>query len=133
MEFWEHGSFEITIQENILILDAEGPFNSELITRYYNELKTRAVAFNDEPWAHVAILRGLCSFTPDVFSLLPEVLDWKKSNLMVSEAVCFIDAGGASLTKQQIADSYGSAGIENRTFENLDDAITWSKQNLLNQ
>ena len=39
MKFEEHGIFEITVKDGLLLVDATGPFNEELVISYRKALQ----------------------------------------------------------------------------------------------
>ena len=55
----EHGIFEVKIEGNLLLVDATGPFNEELIIQYEKALKTCIQSLEASEWNQVITLHQM--------------------------------------------------------------------------
>lgn len=124
----EHGAFDLRVMGgNIIYVDAEGPFNVEAFAHYHKRLEKKVATLSVSKWRHVAVLRGLCAFTPEVMEVLVEHMKWRSSVGCKSDAVAWIDAEGVMITEAQLRRVYDDNGVEYAFFKNIDEAINWTK------
>jgi hypothetical protein len=59
------GCYIIEQQKNVLLVDAQGPFNEVIAEKYHNDIKDVTEKMGGEPWGSLITLRGNNIFTPD--------------------------------------------------------------------
>lgn len=122
MKFSEHGVFSIEIENKILLVDASGPFNDELIKKYQLALHKAVESFNGEPWQQIIVIRDEGLFTPEAEKILIETMSWRKSKGMYFSAVVIGEAVAQAITRQQITRCYEQVGIPHEYFDTVESA-----------
>ncbi|MBC3765208.1 hypothetical protein [Neptunicella marina] len=126
MQFQEHGQFKLTIEDRIVVVDAEGPFDVLLFKRYDHEMHQAIEHFNNQRWANIAVLHGLTIFIPDVFTLLNEHLNWRIQNNFVAEALVLVEPEGANILESQLHEVYHRLKIDFQYFDSVPAAREWA-------
>ena len=76
----EHGSYKISTRpNNVVVLDARGPWNAEAVNSYHLDMVKVVERFKGQPWRHIAILRCETLFIPEVTSFLLQHFVWRKA------------------------------------------------------
>lgn len=123
MVFEKHGEYKLEIKDGVLIVDATGPFNDEVVISYQNDLETCIRELEDRCWGQVVTLRELSLFTPDAEQSLINSLGLRKARgLKFSAVVC---DSPYSLVRMQISRIYDGAGILHKFFESESSALSW--------
>lgn len=125
MKFIEHGIFEIKIEENILLVDATGPFNEELIINYQNALESCIKSLEHKKWNQIITLHQLSVFTPEAELALTKTLINRKSRGLTHCAVVIGDTNYKALLTEQMSRCYCKAEIDHQYFNTLDTAKKW--------
>ncbi|MDG1752522.1 MAG: hypothetical protein P8I03_12810, partial [Thalassotalea sp.] len=87
MYFTEHGVFEVKIEDKILLVDATGPFNEELILQYEKSLESCIKYLETSKWNQIITLRQFSLFTPEAEQKLTQTLKKRRSRGLVACAV----------------------------------------------
>lgn len=125
--FPRHGKFSVEVDSQMLIVNATGPFNEELV-RDYKAAVDAAVAHLQQGhgWGQVIVLEKESLFTPDAERVLVQSLkNRKRGGLRASAVVLMENVTGRSLIKQQISGAYNKAGIEFTFSDTLAGAKAW--------
>ncbi len=126
-EFSEHGSYSIKIKDHILIIDAKGPFNIELVTHYHIELNAsiELLAQSNQPWSQIVILHEESLFTPEAEQKLIDSNRWRKTKGLSYCALVLVNPVGSKLITSQMTHIYRDAGIQMRIFDQIMTAKEW--------
>lgn len=130
--FPRHGKFSVEVDAQMLVVNATGPFNEELV-RDYKMAVDAAVAHLSEGsgWGQVIVLEKESLFTPDAERVLVQSLkNRKRSGLKASAVVLMENVTGRSLIKQQMSGAYKKAGIEFTFSETINSAKAWLSSHL---
>lgn len=96
----EHGTFSLTLlPNNIVVVDAKGPWNIEAIDHYHNDVAAIVSRFAGNPWHHIAILRCETVFIPQVVARLEQHFLWRKK-IMYSQTPPYLPI---ALTKTSLS------------------------------
>jgi hypothetical protein len=125
MNFTEHGVFEVKIEEKVLLVDATGPFNEELIIKYENALEACISNLEASNWHQIITLHQLSLFTPEAEIKLTQTLKSRRSRGLVACAVVLKNIEGESLIRAQLSRCYGCAGVEYVFTSSVHDAKKW--------
>ena len=74
-----HGLFQITIKNNLLILDAEGPFNLEYVNKLIDSIAQLAPHMQQN-WGQLTIFHNDSIFVPEAFNAVKESMKTRKSD-----------------------------------------------------
>ena len=125
MYFTEHGVFEVKIEDKILLVDATGPFNEELILQYEKSLESCIKYLETSKWNQIITLRQFSLFTPEAEQKLTQTLKKRRSRGLVACAVVLKNIEGESLIKTQISRCYKCAGVKYEFTTSVHDAKKW--------
>ncbi len=129
-EFSEHGTYRIKVDNNILMVNAKGPFNIETVNRYHNEVleSVEQLAESGSPWGQVIVLHEESLFTHEASNQLMESNRLRKTKGLSHCAVVLVQPVGIKLIKKQMTGIYRDAGIEMQIFEKIEAAKQWLMQ-----
>ncbi len=132
--FKQHGRVNYTREKQILICDAEGPFNRELIDAIINVSMDLIEAINaDGKWADITIIRKSALASPesfqafnDFFKLLGNMgIRSSISALVIDESV-----EGFHIMIPHFVKAYADAGINLGVFKKFSIAKVWVENQL---
>lgn len=128
MLFKEHGVFEVSVEGKLLLVNAKGPFNEQLVNLYQQALETCIATLQQyNNWSQIIVMHHLSLFTPEAeHALINSLIDRKLKGLSFS-AVVLVNAEGQSLIEQQMARIYQCAGITFKFFDSVETAKLWIK------
>ena len=122
MYFTEHGVFEVKIEDNILLVDATGPFNEELIIQYEKALESCINILETSKWNQIITLHQFSLFTPEAEQRLTQSLKNRRSRRLVACVVVLKNIEGESLIKEQMSRCYKCAGVKHEFATSVHDA-----------
>jgi hypothetical protein len=125
MIFTEHGLFEVKIAGKLLLVDATGPFNEELLIQYQKALESCIQTLEVSEWNQVITLHQLSLFTPEAEQMLANTLINRKSRGLMASAIVLMDAEGESLIKTQMSRCYNRAEVKHNFTTSIDNAKKW--------
>lgn len=126
MEFRSHGEYHIKVLDDVLYIDAEGPFNSEAVHDFQANIGKAVTLLEAKPrWYQLAILHNMSIFTEAAIADLVEVARWRMSKGLVASAVVTRDVVGVQLARKQLGDMYRQLGMEHQFFDTENAAIQW--------
>lgn len=125
MRFREHGQFDIETIDNVVIVDAKGPFNKEVIPLYRQAMKDAIASFSGQKWQQIIVIRETSLFTPEAEKALLKTLAYRKSLGLNASAVVMLDCDAVALTKQQLTRCYNRYDIEHDFFDSIEEAKQW--------
>lgn len=127
MSFIEHGIFEVKIEDDILFVDATGPFNEELLIKYEKALESCIKNLEASSWNQIIILHENSLFTPDAEQKLTQTLINRKSRGLTASVVVLDGIEGESILKMQMSRCYKYAGVDYEFTTSVYDAKKWIK------
>jgi hypothetical protein len=133
-KFRPHGRVTFSTDHNILMCEAVGPFNKELIEAIANAEKgmvEQMLAF--DKWADIVIIKKNAMASPDdlaAFTAYLTMLGRNNLNSFVTAMVIDDDVEGAEVMTHQIIDAYMEAGINLTVFKHLNDAKVFVRLHL---
>ena len=125
MIFMEHGIFEVKIEGDLLLVDATGPFNEELIIQYEKALETCIHSLEASEWKQVITLHRMSLCTPEAEQVLTDTVVNRKSRGLTACAVVLMNVEGESLIKTQMSRCYDRARVKHNFTTSVHDANEW--------
>jgi len=125
MVFMEHGLFEVKIEGKLLLVDATGPFNKELLIQYEKALETCIHTLEVSEWNQVIILHQLSLFTPEAEQVLTNTVINRRSRGLIACAIVLINVEGESLIKTQMSRCYDRARVKHNFTTSIHEANKW--------
>ena len=117
-----HGSFELSVKNQIVIIKAMGAWNFEMAVEFGEQYKALVLTFNQDPWACLIDLTEWELFTPEASDYLDDINRWADANNQRFEAVvCGLSIQQSLLEKNQAAFTH----VETQFCESLDLACQW--------
>ncbi|EPJ49740.1 MAG: hypothetical protein OFPI_22990 [Osedax symbiont Rs2] len=117
MKFREHGGFTIQIEPGLLLVDATGPFNDELLKRYNRALESSIQQLEASAWVQIISLHQTSLFTPEAESILTATLIERRSRGLQAGYLILEDVEFRSLVQEQLSRCYNQAGVAHQFFD----------------
>ncbi|WP_223303664.1 hypothetical protein [Colwellia psychrerythraea] len=117
--------FEVKIEGKLLLVDATGPFNEELILQYEKALESCIQILEVSQWNQVITLHQLSLFTPEAEKVLTNTLINRKSRGLIACVIVLIDVEGESLIKMQMSRCYERAQVKHTYRSSMSEAKKW--------
>jgi len=125
MEYSAHGRYIIEQKENILLVDAQGPFNEVTAEKYHQDIKQLTEKMTGEPWGSLITFRGNSVFTPEAEQQLKETTQYRQQKGMIAIAVVILNSAYADMQQMQLQRIYHDCQIEFHVFSDSESATTW--------
>jgi len=125
MQYSAHGCYVIEQKNNILLVDAQGPFNDVTAEKYHQDIKLFTERMTGEPWGSLITFRGNSVFTPDAEQQLRETTQYRQQKGMIAIAVVILNSAYADMQQMQLQRIYHDCQIEFHVFSDNDSAFTW--------
>ena len=125
MQYAAHGSYIIEQQNNILLIDAQGPFNDVVTEQYYQDIKLITQQMSHSPWASLISFKGNGVFTPDAEQKLIETTQYRVDNGMVAIAAVILNSPFADILQMQLQRIYQSCCVQFNFFSDAKNAQKW--------
>ncbi len=125
MEYSQHGSYVIEQQNNILLVDAQGPFNEVTAEKYHQDIIQLTEKMSGEPWGSLITFRGNSVFTPDAEQQLSETTKYRQKKGMIAIAVVILNSAYADMQQMQLQRIYHDCQIEFHVFSDSESATDW--------
>lgn len=124
-KFPPHGHFDVSLEDNILVIDAFGPFNEQAVHNYESKLKQILNDLEGKQWSQITIVHGFSLGTGIAEKELTESIKYRKSIGLEAAAVVLENVEGLSLMKTQLGRCYVECGIPFKFFEEFSIAKNW--------
>jgi len=129
-----HGKYQMNFEGNILYVEAEGPFNKELLTDYHHDIEKLITQITTEQkikkWALLAIFHGDSILTPEAENALINTAKFRATKGMIASANIFKNSLHIDLQQTQFARIYQAAKVKNHFFSDEKSAKNWLLQYL---
>ncbi|ALO35848.1 hypothetical protein CMT41_14805 [Colwellia sp. MT41] len=125
MEYSAHGRYVIEQQDNIMLVDAQGPFNEVTAAQYHQDIKLLTEKMTGEPWGSLITFRGNSIFTPEAEQQLWETTQYRQKKGMIAIAVVILNSTYADMQQMQLQRIYHDCQIEFHVFSESESAATW--------
>lgn len=125
MQSKTQGSYSLSVNNNILIVKAEGPFDEETIKQYLLDSQAATEEINHEPWAILTTFSGKGILTPEAEQALIDITKERQKNNLTAVTVVIKNNLQADLQQIQLARIYQSCNITANFFSDEDRAYQW--------
>jgi len=124
--FIAHGIFQVkdTLNPNIIIVDATGPFNLQAVQAYHQQIVDKLPSFTGY-WAQLNIANQNCLYTPEAELELIKLTNFKSKNNLRFAAILFKNCLCKTLIEEKIKAFYSKHNIICNIFSDQDDAMHW--------
>lgn len=125
MQHSAQGSYTIEQQNNILLINARGPFNEVTTEQYYQDIKLITKNMIGNRWASLVSFQGHSVFTPEAEQKLIETTQYRADNGMIAIATVISNSPYVDILQMQLQRIYQSCAIKFNFFSNPDHAQNW--------
>ena len=122
MKFKEHGVFEIKTEARLLLVDATGPFNEEVVKRFEKALESCIQQLEFSHRNQIITLHQLSLFPPGAEEIFTDTLIKRRSRGLLAGYVILEDVDFTSLVKEQLSRCYRIAGVKHHFFDSTSEA-----------
>lgn len=119
------GSYSLSVKNNILIVNAEGPFDEETIQQYLLDSKAATEEIQHQPWAILTTFSGKGVLTPEAEQALINITKERKKNNLMAVTVVIKNNLQADLQQTQLARIYELCHVTANFFSNETTAYQW--------
>ena len=125
MTITSKGSYNLSKTDNILIVEAQGPFDDVTVNQYLTDIKVLIEDIKHEPWATLAIFKGNGIFTPEAEEALIDITRQRMQNNMIAVATVIQQSHQADLQQMQLTRIYQSCNVVFNFFSDATVAQAW--------
>lgn len=125
MQLAEHGSYTIHPQDNILVVDAHGPFNELTSEQYIQDMYDACEKFSGKTWGLLITFYGNSVFSPEAEQALIEVTKYRMKKGMIANATVILESSSADLQQMQLRRIYQSCNLTFHVFSDIYSARNW--------
>lgn len=119
------GSYTIEQQNNILLIDAQGPFNEAISEQYHQDIKFHTQKMSGAPWAALISFKENRVFTPEAELKLIETTQYRVEHGMVAIAAVLMNSAYADVLQMQLQRIYQTSSIQFNFFSDPEHAKNW--------
>ena len=119
-----NGSYTITQQNNILLIDAQGAFNEGISEQFHQDIKAIADKMSNAPWASLVSFKENSLFTSEAEQKLIETTQYRVDNGMIAIAAV-INSTYADVLQMQLQRVYQSCYVQFNFFSDAKHAKNW--------
>ncbi|NQZ30303.1 MAG: hypothetical protein HRU06_03470 [Oceanospirillaceae bacterium] len=113
--FDSHGKFIVSLQGNILRVDASGPFNHEAVDCYQEDV-IAALKSLSGPWGQLILMHANCLYTPEAEERMYHFSQLRKELGLKAIALVFVDQDAMFIVKDKISSFYKNIDITYHFF-----------------
>jgi len=125
MDFSAHGRYNLNFKNNILHIEAEGPFNEKVLEKFHQDTLEMVNKHQNQQWASLVTYKGNGIFTPDAENALIELMKHRSHNGMIANACVLKESIHPDLQQTQLARIYQSAKVRSHFFSEESSAENW--------
>ena len=118
-------TYKITAQDNILFVDASGPFDFDTMLQYKSETLEAIEKLKHKPWGCIACFHGSGVFSPEAEEELVLLTRERMRKNMAALATVIQDSGQADIQQMQLSRVYESCNTKYHIFSDVKAAKTW--------
>jgi len=122
--FAPHGEYRISVEKNMLLVEAKGPFNSEIVASYTTDMAL-AVKQVVAPWSQLIVLHQEGLFTPSAEKQMYSTIRARKDLGMCASGIVIIGAIARFAIEMQISRIYNDLQVKHQYFDNEKEARDW--------
>lgn len=121
----ESGEYTIQREGNLLIIDAQGPFDEAIAKQYHQDMINITDNFNGAFWASLVTYRGNGIFPPEAERSLIETTAYRVQRGLIATAAVIIESNQADLQQMQLRRIYQNYRIPFHVFSDVENARSW--------
>ncbi|MBU3019342.1 hypothetical protein KO519_16805 [Paraglaciecola agarilytica] len=123
--FAVHGTLQIGIETNLMVIRARGPANTEMVLQYQREVNQYRQQLCRKPWASLTILSGEPLLPPEASGMLVESIKQAENMNLIATAVVFDDVQYKAVSEQFWEGIYQRTSLKHAFFDDEQKAKAW--------
>lgn len=123
--FEAHGSVEVSVQGQVLYVEAIGPWNLESLKQSAIKSKPLIEKLSKAPWGVMVFLHGEAIYVPAAAQKLATIIQHEKSIGRKATALMVNDCASPNFAKLHMSDIYSAAGENFEFFDDETLALAW--------
>ncbi|MGS2720660.1 hypothetical protein [Paraglaciecola aestuariivivens] len=128
--FTEHGSISCHIQDSILFIEGDGPWNLEALEHANYTYQKLMGSLHGSIWGKVVVLKGDPIYVPDAASYLVEAIKQDRKQGCIAAAIIVSESNSPEFAKRHLSDIHTRAKDSFRFFADKQEATWWLVQKL---
>lgn len=125
MKLAQYDQYTIDLVDNILLVDAKGPFDSKATQQYVQDMHNACELFNNKPWGLLATFYGSRVFTPDAEIALTDLTKYRVERGMIANASVIMNSNAGDTQQMQLRRIYQTCQLTFHVFSNIESARSW--------
>jgi hypothetical protein len=131
--FIEHGSVNLHIEDRILRVQGNGPWNLEALVEAQNRYGSLVETLHGNPWGTLIVLSGDPIYIPQAADYLVNSIQYQRSKGCVASAILVAQSSSPEFAKRHLSELHTRAEDTFRFFANTNDAAWWLLQQITSQ
>lgn len=128
--FPAHGQLSLSIENRLLIIEGEGPGNTEVAIQYQKNIQPYREKLADAPWVSLVKLSGMPLLPPEATGLMTSSIKNAMTMNLVATAIVLVDVEFAEMVKQFWSAVYEETGLAYGFFDTESQARQWLNHKL---
>jgi hypothetical protein len=128
MELDAHGTYILKKTDNILYVDAHGPFNEITTQRYAKDIDKYSYKFHHANWVSLTTFYGDSIFTPAAEKSIISILHGRADKGLLANACIILESQCHDLQYMQLKRIHLKANIAFNIFSDLSSAEKWLEE-----
>lgn len=123
-QFPQHGTFSISVSNNIVIASVEDSWNEETALAYSRAFISASKALSDKPWGHIVCFENWNLGAAEISPIIQELVNWCTENNLIRAAHVY----SPSMVKKYFIDTMivnKSGFFSSKAFTNQEDGLAW--------
>jgi hypothetical protein len=128
MELAAHGTYNFKTTDNILYVDAHGPFNEITTQQYAKDVDEYTNKFHNKKWVSLTTFYGDSIFTPEAEKSLIAMLHDRAGKGLLANASIILESYSGDIQYMQLKRIHQKANIAFNNFSDVGSAEKWLKE-----
>jgi hypothetical protein len=129
-KFQLHGESELYFEDNILLIEATGPWNIETMTDANKRVMPLIDKLSAGPWGALIIIYGEPIYVPDAATYLVGTIKELKKRGRIASAIMVEESNDPKFAKRHMSSIFEQAGETFRFFKQKQEAKSWLVQKI---
>ncbi|MCC2616977.1 hypothetical protein LJ739_12060 [Aestuariibacter halophilus] len=129
-KFAMHGTLSVRIDGQVLILEGQGPWNTEALQIEDERIMTQVKGLYGQPWGVLGLFRGEAVYVPEAAKALVENVREEKHQGRIATAIVIEASPSAQFSQLHLKDLYQQASENVSFFSTEADAMAWLQRQL---
>jgi hypothetical protein len=120
-----HGHYEITIKNNMLVVEMYDQFDDSVAQQYIHDMYQVCEQLKNQVWGSLVTYNGSALFSPKAEEALIEITKFRVQRGMIANASIIIDSVNADIQQMQLQRIYQASRITSHVFSDKNSAKEW--------